>query len=339
MDDDATVVMRPCPPGRRRRPLALALPAAAVLLVLAGGIGLMLRRHAPPPQPLVTAPPVTAPPVAAPPVAAPAEAPPVAPPPAIAAADEAAIAAAVPEQLTFYRFAAAPAVLVLDFASLAEQGAMLNRVAALIEKAGLPRDRVLDDAAMAAAIRAEGDTAETFYYGHDYPAAALVRFFALADAGQVRLDAEEERLRTLLRGLGWFATPTPAAALISIPRAGASAEIDQAARATMLHHELSHGVFFTDPAYAAYVRGFWNGVLTPAERDAVRHFLGSEDYDTADETLMLNEMQAYLMFTDDARFFQPANIGMTPARRAELRAAFAQGAPPGWPRTTLLGTH
>jgi hypothetical protein len=66
---------------------------------------------------------------------------------------------------TVFRFAPNPRILVLDFASLREQGRMLNRIAALIEKAGLPHDRVLTSFEIAAAIKASGDTAETFYSG------------------------------------------------------------------------------------------------------------------------------------------------------------------------------
>ena len=72
---------------------------------------------------------------------------------------------------TVFRFASDPRILVLDFASLLEQGRMLNRVAALVEKSGLPHDRVLTTSKSTAAIRASGDTVETFYYGHDYGAA------------------------------------------------------------------------------------------------------------------------------------------------------------------------
>src|SRR5215831_15291531 len=92
-----------------------------------------------------------------------------------------------------------PAILVLDFASLRRQGLMLNRVAALIEKAAEPRDRVLSDGELDQAIRAHGDTVETYYYGHDYRASDLARFFALADRDGVRLTAEEQTLRSLLR--------------------------------------------------------------------------------------------------------------------------------------------
>ena len=50
---------------------------------------------------------------------------------------------------------------------------------------------------------------------------------------------------------------------------------------------------------------------------------------------MLNEMQAYLMFTDDPHFFLPSNIDMTEARRAALRAAFRRDLPLPWLRAEL----
>ena len=238
-----------------------------------------------------------------------------------------------------FRFAPDPRILVLDFPTLHQQGTMLNRVAALVEKAGLPRDRVLDDAALAAAISAGGDTADTWYFGHDYSAAALARFFALADAGHVALDADEQSLRALLHQLDWFA-PGVVAALISVPQVPQDAvlALDAAARATILHHELAHGLFFTDAAYAADVQQFWDSALTAAERAGVRGFLGAQGYDTGDATLMVNEMQAYLMFTADPRFCRAADLGMAPARRQQLAAQFWRGMPPGWLRDTLAGT-
>ena len=56
----------------------------------------------------------------------------------------------------------------------------LDRVAAFVEKANVPHDRLLDDAALNAAITASGDTVASYYYGHDYQAADLAQFFALA---------------------------------------------------------------------------------------------------------------------------------------------------------------
>jgi hypothetical protein len=228
-----------------------------------------------------------------------------------------------------FRFAAAPAVVVLDFPSLREQGEMLNRVAALVEKAGQPRERVLTDAELEAAIRAGGDTVATYYYGHDYSAAALAHFFARADAQHLALSPAEQQLRALVSELGWFA-PGAAGALISVPRAGTDADLDLPARAALLHHELAHGEFFTNERYALYVGEFWRTALSAAERASFRHFLGAQGYDTADEELMLNEMQAYVMFTYDPRFFQAGNVAMTPERRAQLQLSFLAGMPEGW---------
>ncbi len=239
--------------------------------------------------------------------------------------------------VTIFRFSHDTRVLVLDFATMEQQGLMLDRVAALIEKAGTPRDRVLTEPELLAAIHKGGDTVATYYYGHDYSAASLRRFFALADAGKVTLDAEEERLRRLLRQEGWFA-PNVRRGLISIPAVGAHPDITLGARYAILHHELSHGVFFSDADYAAHVHRFWFGTLNGQERAAVRHFLGSEGYDMTYEELMYNEMQAYLMFTQDPEFFRPDLVGMTPQRLAALQAEFLRGMPRGWLRDALVTT-
>jgi hypothetical protein len=332
-DDDATVILpKRVPRARARWPW---LAGGVVVVVAAVTVALLRSPQAPvpPPTQAVQVPaPAPAPPVPPP---APASRPSVAPAvPALPTADEAAILADQPEQLTEFRFAPESQVVVLDFPTLEQQGRMLNRVAALIEKAGLPRDRVLTDAELDAAINKSGDTVGSYYYGHDYPAAALARFFALADRDHVTLGEAEKRLRGMLEAWGWFA-PDSRGALISLSRQGADTEITPAVRAAILHHELSHGAFFAEPAYADYVRHFWQTALTPAERDAVRKFLGSEDYDTADEDLMANEMQAYLMFTYDPHFFLPGNIGMTEARRAELQADFRRNLPIAWLREAL----
>ena len=323
-DPDRTVVVprapkRP-PPWRR-----LALVALALLT----GFGWTLFRLLQPSQPPPIAP--SPRPAGAAAVIVPLPAPRPAPEFAFVTAGEVAIAADVPEHLRLFRFAPDPRVIVLDFASLTEQGQMLNRVAALVEKAKLPRERVLSDAELAAAIAAGGDTPETFYYGHDYRAADLARFFALADRDQVALNAQETRLRRLITTLGWTAEGA-VGALISIPRAGADATISAAARATILHHELAHAAYFTDAAYAAYTRQFWRDGLDARDRDDFRHFLGEAGYDTGIEDLMMNEMQAYLMHTPDPQFFTPAAVGEAVDRIATLRVRFWRGMPGGWLR-------
>jgi hypothetical protein len=239
--------------------------------------------------------------------------------------------------MTVFRFAGDARVLVLDFATMRLQGMTLDRVAALIEKAGTPRNRVLSEPELLAAIRKGGDTVGTYYYGHDYSAESLRRFFALADHGKIALDAEEEALRRLLQQEGWFA-PGVRRGLISIPAVGAHPDITLSVRQTILHHELSHGVFFSDPDYAGFVYRFWDGTLSGRERDGVRRFLGSEGYDTGYEELMYNEMQAYLMFTRDPQFFRPELVGMTARHLGELQAEFLRGMPRGWLRDALATT-
>lgn len=292
---DDTVVLVPRP--RRRRPWPVAV--LAVLLALAAGGAAWFHQPVPPAQP-------------------------------IAAADEAQLAALVPATLTPLRFRPNPAILVLGFPSLAEQGRMLNRVAAFVEKAGLPHDRLLTDAELAAAISAAGVTPETYYYGHDYRGVDIQRFFALAERGHLALNADEQHLQRLAAQAS--ALPPGFGAVITLPPADVASGIDQAARATILHHELSHGEYFTNPAYAAYVGTVWQSVFNEDERASFRTYLVAEGYDPALEDLLINEMQAYMMFTPDPRYFDPARLGIPAARLAQIRAAFAAGMPPGWLR-------
>ena len=105
---DETVITRrrtaPVPRPTRRWGRWLAI-GVVVVAALASGAGLMWLRE-----------------------------PPVAP---IPMASEYALRAEVPATLTMTRFAANPAVVVLDFPTLAEQGGMLNRLAAWAEKNGV----------------------------------------------------------------------------------------------------------------------------------------------------------------------------------------------------------
>ena len=301
------------------RPSRLLAPALLCLALTGGGAYWFLRPHHPPPLPPAHAGIAVAPPIA------------------IETATEAQIDQHVANSLTVFRLADRPSILVLDFASLHAQGQMLNRMAAFVEKNGLPHDRVLTDSELEAAIEARGDSADTFYFGHDYSAAALARFFALADEEHVQLNPAEEQLRELLRQQGWLA-PGVNAGLISVPAVGSDSRITQDVREAILRHELSHGEFFSNPVYADYVHNFWLTELTEEERASVRRFLANEGYDAGDEQLMYNEMQAYLMFTRNPLFFTPELIGMSQERLAALQVSFLSGMPAGWLRD-LLGTY
>jgi hypothetical protein len=322
------------------------VPLCAVLL---GGLGFAILRGRPPPA----APPAPVPaaqiaaPIAPLVIPAPEEVGPpsmdlpmdlrgsVAPAPSfyLPFAREPEILANQATSLSIFRLAENPAILVLDFPSLGEQARMLNRAAVLVETRGQPRDRLLGDVSLEQAIRATGAQPDTFYDGHDYRASDLVRFFALAERDGIRLNPDELRLRDLIRAAGWTDAGA-VGALITLPALGVG--IDPQARASILRHEISHGVFFTDPAYAAFTQRFWQTELNDKERAAFRRFLASQEYDPADETLMMNETQAYLVHTADRRFFNPDLVGLPPERLAALRARFVAGMPAGWFRDMTI---
>lgn len=251
--------------------------------------------------------------------------------PPYAIASEAEIIGTRSTQLTIFRLAGNPAILVLDFPTLHEQARMLNRVAVMTETAGQSRDHALDDAALDLAIRATGLEPDSFYDGHDYRAADIIRFFHAAVQDGIRLGPEEMRLHDILQAAGWFTVGDPRPrALISIPTMGVGVDAD--ARAVVLRHEISHGEYFTNPAYVEHVRRFWQNDLTATERAGFRRFLTAQHYDPGNEDLMMNETQAYLIHTADPRFFTPVLAGLTAERGRQLRELFITTMPPGWLR-------
>ena len=274
----------------------------------------------------------------------------VAPAPAPAAAyccpirdaDLATMTAHRADRMQVFRFAGNPLVLVIDFPGLAAQGRMMNRLASLIEKSHAPRDRVVGDGELDRLIGAGGDNPATYYFGHDYDATGLTRFYNLAALGAVELNAAELLLRTLLLQAGFmketpsgYATLAPERAIVSVsqpqaddPATGQDEAVDADLRAAILRHELSHGEFFTNPGYRDYVAGFWKRQMTEAQRAGFRAFLAAEDYDVSDERLMMNEMQAYLVNTPDPRLFGADFVGLTDEEVETLAARFLAGGPP-----------
>lgn len=323
-NDDATVRISPRAPKRRAR-WGVVPGGFCAVVIFGGGAWLAFAPHAPVP------PPVEAPQATAPLPAAPAAAKSAPPRIAITSADEAAILADRSPDLRVFALADDPRVLVLSFATLHAQGLMLNRLGAFVEKAGVPRDRVLADPELEAAIIRAGETADTYNYGHDYRAADLARFFDTAAREGVALRPEERRLGELLVQQAMLA-PGAVGAVISIPPETTTPPVGAAARATILRHELSHAAYFTDPAYAAYARLFWETVLSEEQRAGFRRFLVGEGYDGMNEDLMLNEAQAYLIHTRDRRFFDPKLAGLSDAEADRLREMFLRDMPEGWLR-------
>lgn len=258
------------------------------------------------------------------------------------AASFAEIVNSVSPSLRVHRLAGNEQILVLDFPDLIGQAQALNRLAVLVEKHDAPRDRVLNDVELAAFIAGSGTSAVTLYFGHDYRASDIARFFNLAQAGGVALNPDELALRDLLIGYrflraadaGYAAVP-PAQALVSVvqlqaddPATPQDETVDPGLRETILYHELSHGVFFTDKAYREHSERYWRQELSAAERLLFRNFLSSAGYDPMNERIMINEMQAFLMHTPDTRAFSAAHLGVNEVMLTALRYRFAKGAPP-----------
>jgi hypothetical protein len=231
------------------------------------------------------------------------------------------------------------AVLVVEFPGLLAQGEAMNRLAALLEKNGASRDRVLGDAELQALILANGDNTSTFYLGHDYDSDGLARFFNLAHAQGIALNRPELRLRQLLLDAGLllkaeqgYQASSPGA-LVSFsatqpddPRTPLDESVDERRRASVLRHELSHGEFFTNAAYRAHSWRFWRA-LNEGERAVWRRYLHTLGYDSANEALMVNETQALLMHTPDTRDFDAAAMGVSSAQLEAWRMRFQLSVP------------
>lgn len=258
----------------------------------------------------------------------------------VAASGIAAIDQARTDRLVVRTLPDSPDVYVLDFPSLAQQGAMFNRVVAFIERAGAPHDRVLTDAELAELIRSVRRKPTTFAFGNDFRVSELVRFFNLAEAGGVELNADEGLLRDFLLEQGlmrvkyqFLHTVFPDRVILSVPqvqdRSGADGvAILPGVRNSILRHELAHGEYYANDDYAAYCTRFWEQVMSEEERAAFRVFLGGRAYDTDNEDLMVNETQAYLIHTPDPAAFNPARVGLSAAAIERLRQRFWAGNPP-----------
>lgn len=233
-------------------------------------------------------------------------------------------------------------VLVIEFPNLLEQSLAFNRTAAFIEKKRSAGDRVLTDLELAALVKQSGDTGETFLFGHDYTAEQMRQFFSQAERQKIGLNPQELRLRAVLleaqllqetegssghtasrlHANGQQAVVSFSAIQADDPTTDVNEEVDAVRRESTLRHELSHGEFFTRPLYQKQSWAFWQKGLSSAERALFRHVLARMDYDPNNEPLMVNETQAFLMHTPDARAFDASHLGLTQAQLQVLRSRF-----------------
>lgn len=231
-----------------------------------------------------------------------------------------------------------PLIALIDFPDLLAQGRMFNRLVALIERIGAPRERVLSNEELARFIQSTGRSEASFAYGNDFLVAELVVFFNLADLGSIDLTAEERALREYLLEQrlmvvrnGFYQALRPGAVILSLPQVkagvGGLPAVTSLARLTILAHELAHAEYYTSRTYANYCRHFWAEVMSEAERLAFTRFLAKGGYNPDNREMMINEMQAYLMHTPDERAFNPQMLGLKGSQVEMLREKFRKGYP------------
>ncbi len=183
-----------------------------------------------------------------------------------------------------YRWERFPDVLIVDSASFAVQDRLFTRLAYYLEKRGF-RGRLLSNAVL---VGRHG------WNAHDYDGAGLSDFFSAAAARSFPLNPEEIALRELALRQAIIVPSREGygpgrGAILGICRASSRVE-----RELLLTHESFHGVFFTSAEYRQFCQGLWDS-LSPELRSFYERFLDSLGYDTDAPTLVVNELQAYLM--------------------------------------------
>lgn len=235
------------------------------------------------------------------------------------------ILAANNQRTELFRYA--PNLYVFDFIDLDAQAEMLNRIAALVELADAPRDRILSKAEISELLAKAGRSWRTLYHGHDYRAADLARFYRLAQTQPSPLNEAESQLLELLLELKFlkaelkdsgavYVALEPAKALISIPEDENSPAKPTDLRRELLSHELRHGLYFTDQTFRERCRQLWLS-LPERQRKPIRAFLTQLGYDLTQETLLINEFQAYLSASEPAELAH--RLGLSEAEVQTIR--------------------
>lgn len=76
----------------------------------------------------------------------------------------------------------------------------------------------------------------------------------------------------------------------------------------VVSHEMWHGYYFTNARYANAVREYWSKHLTAEEREQFKKMAKGFAYDIADEELMANEFQAFMLEIPTLRGNTPQEI-------------------------------
>jgi len=183
-----------------------------------------------------------------------------------------------------FRWEQFPSLLIFDFADYAVQDRMLKRLAFFVEKKGF-RGRLAPDSEIAE-LHA--------WNAHDYRAEDLARFFQRAREAQFPLLAEEREFERILLDTGIIravggSIQAGEGGIISISR-----ESTGYLRTLFMAHEGFHGLFFIDEDFRDFSRGRWRQLPPQAKRFIVSYF-GYQQYDTADEYLLINEFMGHVL--------------------------------------------
>lgn len=245
------------------------------------------------------------------------------------------------DNLTVWNYSDNPQIFIFDFPGLALQGRTFNRVTQFAEQvqANTGYPKVMNNDEISKYMESLRRTQADFAFGHDLLVSELVQFYNMADRDKVELFPEELALRDFLieQGLaktwrGFYQAIQPSVVILSIPQIQAKKadepQVSELARRAVFTHEISHGEYYTNQYYATYCRKFWNETLNDAQREVFINLFKKYNYAVTMDELVVNEMQAYLMFTPDPSSFSAKKLGITDAELESMREMFRQGRPP-----------
>lgn len=246
---------------------------------------------------------------------------------------------AVVTDIAIWRFDQNPDVYIFDFPTLRQQANTFNRMTHFAEQqANKLNGRVFSPSEMAAYLGSIKQTELGFARGHDITVKDLALFFNAAERDKLDISAEEKSVRDFLiaEGLmrewrGFYQPMKPNAVILAIPQRQLKHDdepaISEAERSTILRHELSHGEFYNNAYYSAFVRKFWNDSLTEEQRVAFVDFLNARNYATDNPNILLGEFQAYLMHTPHTGAFSAIKLGLPEETLKAIRLEFSKNAP------------
>lgn len=243
-------------------------------------------------------------------------------------------------QLAVWRYTDNPNIYVFDFPGLGYQGRSFNRITQFTEQQTTePYPRVLTDQEMATRLAAAKRSESDFAFGHDIMVHELVQFFNFAQRDKVPLNQEENAIKDFLveQGMirewrGFWQALLPNNVILSVPqvqdKSAGEPLINPTARYAILLHEMAHGEYYTNAYYSQYCQRFWQESLSDGQREAFKKFLAQYNYGGGSDALLINEMQAYLMFTPDPASFSARKLGVPEQELESMRDAFRKGKPP-----------